>query len=247
VRRGGPARSRPSSRTAADWRESSETGSFPWRETRPGGFRSSWNPMRTPRISTSRDSPLPRVADVGGGLNCRRSRPRDQRRARTRMNRYPFASDKQAASAPATLPRPLGTITGRDGRRRRRSRNGGGSERAPVIDRHARSSSEARASRASVSVPALLATRSLLVVWAGGDAGCRCAGIGDVRARGATLVRQRFRLCSSAVRGCEPSAFIPNTTPLHSAVAREGDPACRLAEPRLSGFAGQATLAWATF
>jgi hypothetical protein len=26
-----------------------------------------------------------------------------------------------------------------------------------------------------------------------------------------------------------------------------GDPACRLAEPRLSGFAGQATLAWVTF
>jgi len=87
----------------------------------------------------------------------------------------------------------------------------------------------------------------LLVVWAGGDAGCRCAGIGDGRARGATLVRQRCRLCSSAIRGCEPSAFITNTSPLHSAVAREGDPACRLAEPRLSGFAGQATLAWATF
>lgn len=104
-----------------------------------------------------------------------------------------------------------------------------------------------RASRASVSVPALLATRSLACGlgwrrrWVPVCGDRRWPGAG--RHSGSAAMSTR----SSAIRGCEPSAFITNTSPLHSAVAREGDPACRLAEPRLSGFAGQATLAWATF
>jgi hypothetical protein len=51
-----------------------------------------------------------------------------------------------------------------------------GCERDAAIGSDARRSSEARASRASVSVPAHSRRGRLLVVWAGGGAGCRVCG-----------------------------------------------------------------------